>query len=86
MKPSKVDREPYTGPVVDLAKDIETDINSVTISPSSGASFHHRPLTKSGVRNLQDSSFALGGEQWDDQPVRGSRAKNPPGGKSSVVF
>jgi len=86
LKPAKVDREPYTGPVVDLAKDIETDVNSVTISPSSGAAFHHRPLTKSGVRNLQDSSFALGGEQWDDQPVRGSRAKNPPGGKSSVIF
>ena len=48
---------------------------------------HQRPLTKSGGRNMQDSSFSFGGDQWDDQPLRnGTKVKNPPGGKSSVIF
>ena len=48
---------------------------------------HQRPLTKSGGRNMQDSSFSFGGDQWDDQPLRnGTKVHHPPGGKSSVIF
>jgi hypothetical protein len=63
-------------------------MGDLKMSPSAAANgaFHHRPLTKAGGRNMQDSSFAFGGEQWDEQPIKGSRAKNPPGGKSSVIF
>ena len=85
----KVEREPYTGPVVDLTKPIESTLQNVHLSPTSGSTdkFHHRPQTKAGVRHLQDSSFAFSGDQWDDQPVRsGTRVHHPPGGKSSGIF
>ena len=87
IKPKGVEREAYTGPVVDLTKEIELGMSDAKISPTAAANgaFHHRPMTKAGARNLQDSSFSLGGDQWDDMPVK-SRAKNPPGGKSSVIF
>ena len=89
LKPRRVDREPYTGPVVDLSKDLDSKLTvSSATSPQQvdNGQFHHRN-TKSGVRNLQDSSFAFSGDQWDDQPVRSStRVKNPPGGKSSGIF
>jgi dihydropyrimidinase len=86
-----VDREPYTGPVIDLSKPFEDlNVSDASKSPhqASNDMFHHRPNTKHGVRNLQDSSFALNGSQWDDQqPVRTStKVKNPPGGKSSGIF
>lgn len=88
IKPNKVEREAYTGPVVDLTSGIEADLGGASVSPGQGnqQGFHHRPLTKSGGRNMQDSSFALGGEQWDENPASRSRAKAPPGGKSSVIF
>jgi hypothetical protein len=59
----KVEREPYTGPVIDLTKGVE----NCSLSPSidnglKGASFHNRPLSKSGVRNQQDSSFSFSGK------------------------
>jgi len=88
IKPVKVEREPYTGPVVDLSKEVKDGLNiggDSNGSPSDAKGFHNRPLTKSGGRNMQDSSFALGGEQWDENR-QNSRAKNPPGGKSSVIF
>lgn len=81
-----MDREEYTGPVVDLSKGIDA-IGDLKLSPNAAqnGAFHHRPLTKSGGRNMQDSSFSFGGDQWDDQPVKTSvRVKNPPGGKSSL--
>lgn len=84
LKPNKIDREPYTGPVVDLTKAVD----GITLAPvaSQNGAFHSR-ATKSGVRNLQDSSFAFSGQQWDDQPSRSStRVINPPGGKSSGIF
>lgn len=93
IKPTKVEREPYTGPVIDLTKEPAAreaaaagdDVSSPQKAQNN--QFHHRPLTKSGGRNMQDSSFSLGGDQWDDQQVRSStRVKNPPGGKSSVIF
>lgn len=89
IKPVKVEREAYTGPVVDLSKEIESGMSDVKISPSAAANgaFHHRPLTKSGGRNMQDSSFSFGGDQWDDSMGRPStKVKNPPGGKSSGIF
>ena len=88
IRPKRVEREPYTGPVVDLSKPIDGGFRAVPSASSANVDqFHHRAQTKSGVRNLQDSSFALSGEQWDDQPIRsGTRVKNPPGGKSSGIF
>ncbi|CAF1092223.1 unnamed protein product, partial [Brachionus calyciflorus] len=91
IKLNKVDREAYTGPVVDLTKELESQLNDAKLNDlpalNQNANFHHRPPTKSGARHLQDSSFSFGGEQWDDQPVKAStRVKNPPGGKSSGIF
>lgn len=50
--------------------------------------FHTRP-SKSGVRNMQDSTFKLSGEQVDDHQNRSSircSTKQPPGGKSSGLW
>jgi hypothetical protein len=80
------------GPVADVNKEREAQKNADQLKtmpqPAMGTDqFHHRVANKSGVRNMQDSSFALSGDQWDDQPVRsGTRVKNPPGGKSSGIF
>lgn len=83
-----VDREEYTGPVVDLTKDIGTGVSKVILSPpNANGAFHNRPLTKSGGRNMQDSSFSFGGDQWDDNSKRSStKVCAPPGGKSSGIF
>lgn len=90
IKPQKVEREPYTGPVVDPTKEAENghDLDDSRSPNKAGNNqFHHRPPTKSGGRNMQDSSFCLGGDQWDDTGSKTStRVKNPPGGKSSVIF
>jgi dihydropyrimidinase len=87
IKPRKVEREPYTGPVVDLTKGIEKDLGKTSLDGGAHNAFHNRPATKAGARNLQDSSFTLGGDQWDDQPIRTTtRVKNPPGGKSTGIF
>lgn len=84
--PKKVEREEYTGPVVDLTKDFDAvDLSKLSPSAAQNGAFHHRGPTRSGGRNMQDSSFSFGGDQWDDQPVKSSvRVKNPPGGKSSI--
>ena len=69
-----IKREPYTGPVIDLAAAMKTmntnnsgDVNVIgdgdrpgEVQPTS--QFHHRPPTSSGSRNMQDSSFSLSGE------------------------
>jgi len=90
IKPVGVDREPYTGPVIDLTKDVGSDMSKASItSPKSAdnGAFHNRPLTKSGGRNMQDSSFSFGGDQWDDKNKKSStKVVAPPGGKSSVIF
>ena len=71
----------------DLTKEIQDSLSETTLSPNNNATFHHRPPTKSGGRNMQDSSFSFGGDQWDDHPLRtATRVKNPPGGKSSGIF
>jgi len=48
----------------------------------------HRAPTRSGVRNLQDSSFSLSGAQIDDDKLNktGIRVHNPPGGRSSGIW
>lgn len=89
IKPVGVEREPYTGPVIDLTKqNLETGISKMTMSPpqNSGA-FHNRPPTRGGGRNMQDSSFSFGGDQWDDRHQKSStKVCAPPGGKSSGIF
>lgn len=54
LKPKRVDREPYTGQVVDISKEIELAFADARLSPSAAAQsgvFHQRPLTKSGIYN-----------------------------------
>jgi dihydropyrimidinase len=93
LKPRRVDREPYTGEIADVVASLSGDLKNIAfgahLSPNNPASFHARPLTKAGARNLQDSQFSIGGD-WNQQEeghaTGRSRAKNPPGGKSSVVF
>uniref|UniRef100_A0A0B6ZM00 dihydropyrimidinase n=1 Tax=Arion vulgaris TaxID=1028688 RepID=A0A0B6ZM00_9EUPU len=86
--PRIVEREPYTGPVVEIkaenAQIIKRRAENL-IFPDSNAEFHNRPPTRGGVRNMQDSSFSLSGHQYDEnQPKRpGTKVSNPPGGKSS---
>ncbi|KAL5006749.1 hypothetical protein ScPMuIL_015555 [Solemya velum] len=89
-QPVKVEREPYTGSVVEVTSDVHvTPIkrNENPITPES-ADFHSRPPTRSGGRNLQDSSFTLGGDQFDDRNPRKAqiRINNPPGGKASSLW
>ncbi|RNA03347.1 dihydropyrimidinase-like isoform X7, partial [Brachionus plicatilis] len=86
IKPVKVEREPYTGPVIELKTENGTPKTTDNQQNQNGST-HQRPLTKSGLRNLQDSSISFGGDQWDDQPIRSStRVKNPPGGKSTGIY
>ncbi|GFY40443.1 dihydropyrimidinase [Trichonephila inaurata madagascariensis] len=54
----------------------------------SAAEFHSRPPTRSGGRNLQDSTFSLSGAQIDDAKGQrsGIRVNNPPGGHSTGLW
>lgn len=82
VKQQKIEREPYTGEVIDITKPLPTKDGN---DPSSN--FHNRPLTKSGGRNLFDSGFALSGEQWDDKTQRPTtRVHQPPGGQSQGLW
>uniref|UniRef100_A0A0R3TFJ7 Microtubule-associated protein Jupiter n=1 Tax=Rodentolepis nana TaxID=102285 RepID=A0A0R3TFJ7_RODNA len=75
---------------------MELEMNKKADSPdgdsqldgTQGTKFHHRPPTSSGARNMQDSSFALSGSQFDDKmPSRTStRTMQPPGGKSTSLW
>merc|ERR1712045_978833 len=59
-KPQGVDREPYTGPVIDLSGlKMEEATNGTGITHHNGDSIVHRPPTRGGTRNMQESSFAL---------------------------
>ncbi|BFZ16261.1 hypothetical protein BsWGS_19300 [Bradybaena similaris] len=82
-KPRIVEREPYTGPVVEIKSDKASEINRHADNPI----YHdyHNRQPHSGVRNMQDSSFSLSGHQFDEkQPKRpATKVSNPPGGKSS---
>jgi len=62
-----VQREAYDGPVMDIDMSVmnllpgkDTEANGQT--PERGTEdFHHRPPTRSGGRNMQESSFAFSG-------------------------
>jgi len=89
--PKGVDRDPYTGPVIDLSKSAQADTPSNPISHANGGGdggFPQRAPTRSGNRNMQESSFALSGQQFDDS--KGARAStkvsHPPGGKSTALW
>lgn len=89
MLPKKVEREPYTGNVVEMKEPEEFDTRKSDnpILPEH-PEFHARPPTRSGARNQQDSSFTLSGAQFDDDRPRRShtRVVNPPGGKSGIFL
>ena len=68
-KPQKVEREAYDGPAMDidmsamnLSAARDADANGKT-PERAGEDFHHRPPTRSGGRNMQESSFAFSGRQ-----------------------
>lgn len=54
----------------------------------SGTPIFYKGTTRSGVRNLQDSSFQLNGAQIDDDKIGKTaiRVHNPPGGRSSGIW
>ena len=58
------------------------------VSNGSSVDGFHRARTRSGVKNLQDSTFKLTGEQIDDSRISRTnvRVACPPGGKSSGIF
>lgn len=58
-----------------------------TVSNASSDGFH-RIRTRSGVKNLQDSTFKLTGEQIDDNRLNRTniKVKNPPGGRSAGLW
>ncbi|KAF8784543.1 dihydropyrimidinase-like isoform X2 [Argiope bruennichi] len=58
------------------------------VRAKSGSEFHSRPPTRSGGRNLQDSTFSLSGAQIDDAKGQrsGIRVNNPPGGHSAGLW
>lgn len=78
-------------------KDIEAKISELNIVPAAGSrnssqagdeeGFHSR-ISKSGVKNMQDSTFKLSGEQLDDKNNRTNIrvSGQPPGGKSSGLW
>ncbi|RWS22874.1 dihydropyrimidinase-like isoform X6 [Leptotrombidium deliense] len=62
--------------------------SSVGSGGSMTPSGFHQIQTRSGVRNLQDSTFKLTGEQIDDDRMSrtGIKVHNPPGGKSHGLW
>jgi len=93
IKQQKIEREPYTGEVLDLSKPVtetnpKAQANNSSGEPSAAsAGFHSRPATRAGGRNLLDSSFSLSGDQWDDKSQRKTtRVQQPPGGQSKGLW
>ncbi|UJR21231.1 hypothetical protein I4U23_024327 [Adineta vaga] len=93
FKERKIEREPYTGEVIDITKPLVINNQKDQPAQSSGepnaasAGFHNRPATRAGGRNLLDSSFSLSGDQWDDRNQRKStRVQQPPGGQSKGLW
>jgi len=68
LAPQKVDREAYDGPVIELA----TKVEEVTVCESAPPSVAndgiiHRPPTRGGGRNMQESSFSFSGKLLTDR-------------------
>lgn len=101
--PFKVEREPYEGPVADTESGVANgtptrskgrrENEETPVTSQAAPQFQYsRPLTSSGGRNLQDSSFSLSGAQIDDNfqanktGRAGIKVHNPPGGKSSGLW
>lgn len=68
--PQKVERDPYTGPVVKIENQnevpgVKRDENPIVADTA--AFQHSRPPTRGGGRNLQDSSFALSGKHTNSR-------------------
>lgn len=87
----KVDREPYTGPVIKLGEAAEKDKipdNPIMPTPSPDNPSFHRHNTKGGNRNMQDSSFNFSGpEVGESRPKRATtRVHQPPGGHSTQLW
>ncbi|XP_022243523.1 dihydropyrimidinase-like [Limulus polyphemus] len=90
-QPFKVEREPYESVAVegDLEGETVDEAVEVTEIISQSSEFYSRPPTRSGGRNLQDSTFSLSGAQIDDDKdirLSGKRIQNPPGGKSAGLW
>ncbi|XP_076472132.1 dihydropyrimidinase-like isoform X2 [Babylonia areolata] len=87
-QPVKVEREPYTGPVVNVDEEAVMKVVEKPSQSSTEPSIHTRPPTRGGGRNMQDSSFSLSGAQIDDKMgVKAStRISNPPGGRSTQLW
>ena len=69
-EPKKVEREPYTGPVVDVSIKPKEPDNPIVPAPTTpvlatssqnDTGFHSRGRTRGGYRNMQDSTFSLSG-------------------------
>lgn len=62
MAPHQVEREPYDGPVIELASKVE-EVKVAEESPvkATDETIHHRPPTRGGGRHMQESSFAFSG-------------------------
>lgn len=72
---------PITPPIYSATTD------PVFKDPNNTPAFY-KGTTRSGVRNLQDSSFNLSGAQIDDDKIGKTaiRVHNPPGGRSSGIW
>lgn len=70
LAPQKVEREPYDGPVVEIVQKVEeAKITQVSPQKSGEDPFLHRPPTRGGGRNMQESSFAFSGKFTDPQAI-----------------
>lgn len=54
-------REPYVGPALTSDADDSANADNGSNADNKKEEFHKRPPTRSGGRNLQDSSFAFSG-------------------------
>ncbi|CAH8848593.1 unnamed protein product [Trichobilharzia szidati] len=86
-------RDPYNGPVSteftvpteDVG--VKNGTDKIPVGPD-GDGLRPRSPTRSGGRNMQESSFSLSGAQYDDgRPIRTAiRTKQPPGGASNALW
>lgn len=88
--PVTVSREDYVPPE-DSPIPVVTDgpvCREASFAALQDVEFHSRPPTRSGGRNMQDSSFSLSGAQIDDNKGTrpGVRVNHPPGGHSTGLW